>query len=100
MANRGWNRQPGFNHNGLEKPTDAKVIWTDAKNLRGLMAQPLYRDKHVYTMDRGNGLTGIELATFSAWLDSPGFPYRIDPPPLMTTPRATNAAPRVPPRAP
>ncbi len=46
-----------------EKPTDAKVIWTEAKTLRGLMAQPLYRDKHIYTMDRGFGLTGIELAT-------------------------------------
>ena len=44
-----------------EKPTDAKVIWTEAKTLRGLMAQPLYRDKHIYTMDRGFGLTGIEL---------------------------------------
>jgi outer membrane protein assembly factor BamB len=46
-----------------EKPTDAEVIWTDAKNLRGLMAQPLYRDKHLYTYDRGFGLTCVELAT-------------------------------------
>jgi outer membrane protein assembly factor BamB len=46
-----------------EKPTDAKLLWTDSKNLRGLMAQPLYRDKHIYTIDRGNGLTCFELAT-------------------------------------
>ena len=46
-----------------EKPTDAKVIWTDAKTLRGVMAQPLYRDKHVYTIDRGFGLTCFDLAT-------------------------------------
>lgn len=46
-----------------EKPTDAEVIWTDGKNLRGLMAQPLYRDKHIYTIDRGYGLTCFELAT-------------------------------------
>jgi outer membrane protein assembly factor BamB len=43
--------------------TDAKVIWTDTKTLRGLMAQPLYRDKHVYSIDRGFGLTCFELAT-------------------------------------
>lgn len=46
-----------------EKPTDAEVIWTDAKTLRGLMAQPLYRDKHVYSIDRGFGLTGFELSS-------------------------------------
>ena len=46
-----------------EKPTDAEVIWTDTKTLRGLMAQPLYRDKHVYSIDRGLGLTCFELAT-------------------------------------
>jgi len=45
------------------RPTDAEVIWTDAKNLRGLMAQPLYRDKHIYTIDRDFGLTCCELAT-------------------------------------
>lgn len=46
-----------------EKPTDAEVVWTEAKTLRGLMAQPLYRDKHIYSIDRGFGLTCFELAT-------------------------------------
>jgi outer membrane protein assembly factor BamB len=46
-----------------EKPTDAEVIWTDAKTLRGVMSQPLYRDKHVYSYDRGFGLTCFELST-------------------------------------
>jgi outer membrane protein assembly factor BamB len=45
------------------QPTDARVIWTEPKALRGLMAQPLYRDKHLYTIDRGLGLTCVELST-------------------------------------
>jgi outer membrane protein assembly factor BamB len=45
------------------KPTDAEVVWTEAKTLRGLMAQPMYRDKHVYSIDRGFGLTCFELAS-------------------------------------
>jgi hypothetical protein len=31
----------------------------------------------------GIGFSGFELATFSAWLDSAGFPFRIDPQPLI-----------------
>lgn len=46
-----------------EKPTDREVIWEDTKNLRGLMAPPLYRDGLVYLLDRQNGLTGFELRT-------------------------------------
>ena len=42
---------------------DHEVLWSDSKNLRGLMAQPLYRDGHVYTIDKGNGLTCFELRT-------------------------------------
>lgn len=43
------------------------------------------------------GLTGFELATFSAWLESPGFPFRLElPPPLPR--RATNAPPAAIPR--
>jgi len=45
------------------KPADAKVVWEDRKELRGLMAQPLYRQGHVYSIDKGNGLTCFELAT-------------------------------------
>jgi len=36
------------------------------------------------------GFTGFELATFAAWLDSPGFPFRLELPPPSTR-RATNA---------
>jgi len=43
------------------KATDAEVIWTNEKQLRGIMAQPLYRDGHVYTFDRDLGLTCFEL---------------------------------------
>lgn len=46
-----------------EKPTDAELVWQDRKQLRGLMAQPLYRGGHVYTIDKGYGLTCIELKT-------------------------------------
>ncbi|MDB5310387.1 MAG: hypothetical protein JWO38_4589 [Gemmataceae bacterium] len=45
------------------KPTAAGVIWTDPKTLRGLMAQPLYRDGHLYAIDKDYGLTCVELAT-------------------------------------
>jgi outer membrane protein assembly factor BamB len=44
-------------------PTDFELIWEDRKNLRGLMAQPLYRDGYLYSIDRGNGLTCSELKT-------------------------------------
>jgi len=44
-------------------PSNAEVIWEDRRNLRGHMAQPLYRDAHVYLLDRRHGLTCFELAT-------------------------------------
>ena len=43
--------------------TDQELLWTDNKNLRGLMAQPLYRDGHVYMIDKDRGLTCFELKT-------------------------------------
>jgi outer membrane protein assembly factor BamB len=46
-----------------KRPQDAELIWEDAQNLRGLMAQPLYRDGYVYSIDHGHGLTCFELAT-------------------------------------
>lgn len=46
-----------------EKPSDAEVVWTDRKTQRGLMAQPLYRAGHLYTIDRELGLTCVELKT-------------------------------------
>jgi hypothetical protein len=39
------------------------------------------------------GMTGFELATFSAWLESRGFPFRLELPPPMPR-HGTNAAPR------
>ena len=41
--------------------TDHELAWTDTKLLCGLMAQPLYRDGHVYTIDKNHGLTCFEL---------------------------------------
>jgi len=45
------------------KPADAELVWEENKFLRGLMAQPLYREGHVYTIDKQFGLTCFELAT-------------------------------------
>lgn len=42
---------------------DAELIWEDSRNLRGLMSQPLYRDGHVYLLDRHHGLTCFVLQT-------------------------------------
>jgi outer membrane protein assembly factor BamB len=54
-----------------KKPHDAELIWEDARNLRGLMSQPLYRDGCVYSIDHGHGLTCFELATGKKlWDDS------------------------------
>ena len=46
-----------------ETPTDATMAWEENKFLRGLMSQPLYRDKHVYLLDKQYGLTCFELRT-------------------------------------
>lgn len=45
------------------KPGDHELIWEDKRNLRGIMAQPLYRDGLVYSIDRQAGLTCFELKT-------------------------------------
>lgn len=42
---------------------DAQLIWEENRHLRGLMMQPLYRDGHVYMLDKGLGLTCFELST-------------------------------------
>lgn len=44
-------------------PADAKIIWQENQFLRGLMTQPLYRDGHVYMIDKTFGLTCFELET-------------------------------------
>lgn len=46
-----------------KQPTDRELIWTDNKSLRGLMAQPLFRAGHVFTIDKNLGLTCFELAS-------------------------------------
>jgi len=43
--------------------TDATLLWEEKQLLRGEMSQPLYRDGHVYLLDRSNGLTCFKLAT-------------------------------------
>ena len=44
-------------------PSDASLIWEDNHLLRGLMAQPLYRAGHVYSIDKQYGLTCFDLKT-------------------------------------
>jgi formylglycine-generating enzyme required for sulfatase activity/outer membrane protein assembly factor BamB len=44
-------------------PGEARVVWQDRLNLRGLMAQPLCRAGHGYLLDRRHGLTCFELGT-------------------------------------
>ena len=46
-----------------ENPEDAKLLWEENRNLRGLMSQPLYRDGYVYLLDKQYGLTCFELQT-------------------------------------
>lgn len=45
------------------KPTDGTLLWEDSRQLRGLMAQPLYRDGCVFTIDKSIGLVCFELKT-------------------------------------
>jgi outer membrane protein assembly factor BamB len=41
----------------------AALVWEENKFLRGLMAQPLYRDGYVYSIDKTYGLTCFKLST-------------------------------------
>ncbi len=41
----------------------AELAWEENRNLRGLMSQPLYREGHVYLLDKHHGLTCFELTT-------------------------------------
>ncbi len=45
------------------QPQQAELAWEENKFLRGLMSQPLYRDGHVYLLDKQYGLTCFELKT-------------------------------------
>ena len=52
---------------------DLVLLWEDEENIRGLMAQPLYRDGLVYLLDRTNGLCCFELETGKRlWDDAEG----------------------------
>ena len=46
-----------------QQVTEAEVIWEDRRNLRGVMAQSLYRDEHAYLLDKRHGLTCFQLLT-------------------------------------
>ena len=39
----------------------AKLLWSEEEKIRGLMAQPLYREGVVYLLDRTHGLTAFLL---------------------------------------
>jgi outer membrane protein assembly factor BamB len=44
-------------------PTHAELIWEDTTKLQGIMSAPLYREGHIYCLDRDRGLICAELAT-------------------------------------
>lgn len=46
-----------------DDPHDATLLWEDSELLRGLMSQPLYRQGHVYLLDKIHGLSCFELKT-------------------------------------
>ncbi|MGK0185091.1 MAG: outer membrane protein assembly factor BamB [Verrucomicrobiales bacterium] len=46
-----------------ENLDSAELLWKDEVNISGLMSQPLYKDGHVYLIDKENGLLCFELAT-------------------------------------
>jgi outer membrane protein assembly factor BamB len=45
-----------------DSPEKADLLWEENRYLRGLMDQPLYRDGHVYLLDKTNGIVAFELA--------------------------------------
>lgn len=45
------------------QPSEATLLWEENRFLRGLMAPPLYRDRHVYLLDKQHGIVCFELAT-------------------------------------
>ena len=49
---------------------DAELIWEENRQLRGLMSEPLYRDGHVYLLDKKFGIVCFELQTGNIlWTD-------------------------------
>jgi outer membrane protein assembly factor BamB len=50
--------------------SEATLLWEENRYLRGLMAPPLYRDRHVYLLDKQHGIVCFELATGKkVWTD-------------------------------
>ncbi len=45
-----------------DSPDKADLLWEENRYLRGLMDQPLYKDGHVYLLDKTNGIVAFELA--------------------------------------
>jgi outer membrane protein assembly factor BamB len=53
-----------------KEPDQAEVLWEENRYLRGLMDQPLVRDRHVYLLDKSHGLVCFELETGRMmWMD-------------------------------
>ena len=53
-----------------DSPQDAELLWEENRNLRGLMSQPLYKDRYVYLLDKARGLVCFELASGKTqWTD-------------------------------
>ncbi len=46
-----------------KQPHEAELIWEEERLLRGVMSQPLYREGHVYLLERQHGLSCFELQT-------------------------------------
>jgi len=56
-----WNGSRAIRIN--ENTGKGSLLWSEGESLRGLMAQPLYRDGICYLLDRSQGLTAFVLAT-------------------------------------
>lgn len=51
-------------------PRQSELLWEENRYLRGIMSQPLYRDGHVYLLDKSHGLVCFELETGKVkWTD-------------------------------
>jgi hypothetical protein len=49
---------------------DVELVWEENRYLRGLMAQPLYRDGHVYLLDKHHGIVCSRLQSGEkVWTD-------------------------------
>lgn len=52
------------------QPQQASLAWEENRQLRGLMSEPLYREGHVYLLDKFFGIVCFELATGKiVWMD-------------------------------